>query len=348
MDTGYTCAEEVVPNTIEMTKGAYAKADMIGPLIEGMTERDLEWSGFMLAQKGSHLVRDILLEHDQDISRGNVTISGASVAAAGARVKELGRQRGQELYVIGWIHGHGTCMLSPSDTDLGNFSTVLNSVSLNTEQNVDAALHIIESEPQIACLDDRLVYSGSAQADGRVEYHVKDAAALRKLIVNADGVPAGTLLERVLGQVDTRYIQPTIVGFAYFVIVNNPHDTPYTAVAFRSEKAITRTEREGLVERLPLRLVEVPDDIVVKKEAVEEEIRANVKMPERPSLIVRIMPKKKEQQPSSQTLDGLARELKKHPLGTDVARLADALDKLGRAHTYPEQVKIVQQYLQHG
>jgi hypothetical protein len=272
---------------IRMTRRAFDKADRIGPLVKDLAGQDYEWSGFMLASKRDpdYVVQDILLQRGQDISHGNVVIDGKAVADASAEVDQINKQFGTDYYVIGWIHGHGGAWPSPSDTDVNNFGTVLNSVSLNTEQHVMVPLELIETEPQCSVQKGTVKYHGTAVEDAEIEYAFKDKKSLEGMLRgkglsarNATQV-ATDLLVDLLSHADTKYSQALITGFAYFVIVNNSHAKPYTGIAERTEKAITKTADVKMYEHLPLKIVDVEGDTPITDAALTEEIEDAIKIP---------------------------------------------------------------------
>ncbi|MEK6878132.1 MAG: hypothetical protein AABY22_00910, partial [Nanoarchaeota archaeon] len=158
----------LIPQRILFTEGAYSKADRIGPIIKRLTSRDLEWSGFMLCEKGDldYIVRDVLIEEGQRIDGGNVQISGESVAKASNYLEKFNRNNGTSLYVCGWIHGHGAVYLRPSTTDEDNFKIVINSVSLNNEQRLLVPFNLIEGDVIKEVRKGIVSYFGEAIEDG--------------------------------------------------------------------------------------------------------------------------------------------------------------------------------------
>lgn len=282
---------EIIPGVVPFTEGAYKKADMIGPIIKELTGRDLEWSAFMLAQQGdpNYVVRDLLLQEGQDIRFGNVEIKGEDVARASAKVQERNQKEGTNFYVIGWIHGHGISFLVPSTTDRQNFETVINSVALNTEQHVLVPLRLIETEAVRKMRNGRIIQTGRAVEDAVIEYSLREDARLRSLLrrhgiefeEGEEREKALSLLYSLLGATSIEYQQANIFGFSYFVIMNNRHEKPYAAIAWASERAITRTRRAELIEGLEIKRVAAGNDIVVSEESLEQEIRDNIDLPKK-------------------------------------------------------------------
>lgn len=284
--------DDYLPQDILFTKGAYQKADMIGPIIKELTGRDLEWSGFMLAAKDDkeYVVRDILLEKGQDITQGNVVIDGEVVAKVGYTLKERNKEKGENLYVIGWIHGHGIGYLKPSITDEENFGRVLNSVSLNTERKVDVPFNLIETDLIKKMGEGKIILRGSALEDASVVYDLTNDPLVKKILeenginVNDENVreKALKLLSSLLDASNPSFQEPNIFGFSYFVIVNNKHEKPYAALAVNSHKVITEKKDSKLITGYNIKEVEVEKDINVEKDELVKEIKENIDLPSKP------------------------------------------------------------------
>lgn len=281
--------KDFMPKVISFTEGAYRKADMIGPIIKELSGDELEWSGFMLAQKGdlNYMVRDILIQKDQDIMRGDIQIDGTAIAKVDAQIQARNKKNGESLYVIGWIHGHGRSALIPSSIDRGNFDIVLNSVSLNTEQSLSVPLKLIETSITKRQEGGKIVFSGDAIEDAIIEYNLLEDGRIAK-ILEEHGVNLGRadtkekaalLLSSLLDVANMKSYQPNVFGFSYFVIMNNRHDKPYGAIGLMTEKVITSVKSAELIEKLGILKVQVENDINVSEESLKEEVRSNIKLP---------------------------------------------------------------------
>ncbi len=280
--------KDLIPKTIYFSEGVYEKADMLGPIIHNLTDRNLEWSGFLLASKNDprYIVRDILIQKGQKIKNGDVKIDGEDVAKAAVKVQNNNERYGTDFYVIGWIHGHGNAYPHPSPVDIGNFITVLNSVSLNTEKSVSVPLNLIDTEIRKLIRKGKIIYKGDSLTDAKIEYELKED--LLKKLLEREGSDVEEILSRrnptkllelLLDSTEVKFFQPNIYGFSHFAIVNNKHETPYSAIAISTEKAITKTKSSSLIENVGISKVKVKNDIVFTKESLEEEIKRNIKLP---------------------------------------------------------------------
>ncbi len=278
-----------IPKTIPMTEGAYKKADMIGPIIKKLSKSDYEWSAFLLAQKDDpkYIVRDIHIQKDQDITYGNVKLKGEDVAKASVEIQKRNKEKGTNLYVIGWIHGHGLGMLSPSGVDKNNFKVVLNSVSLNTEQHLSVPLNLIETNVTKRKEDGKIIYSGSAVEDAVIEYALSNDKLLEKILQEQDIDPekvnilkkGNLLLESLLDATKINYYQSNIFGFSYFVIMNNKHSKEYASIGLTAEKAITKTDSAEIVEGLEISKVHVENDIEFTEKSLKAELKSRIHIP---------------------------------------------------------------------
>lgn len=279
---------DLIPQVVPFTKGAYHKAELIGPIIQGLTKKDYEWSGFLLARKGDpkYIVRDILIQEGQDIQFHNVEIEGKDIAKANDKVQRLYK----DLYVIGWIHGHGNVsFLSPSKVDQKNFDIVLNSVGLNTERSIDVLLNLIETDVIKKCENGKIIYSGKALEDATIEYILPSQDEKIKKILKQNGFDlkdkkikenASKILETLLEEVETKFYQPNIFGFSYFVIMSNKTNTkPYAAIKLCTEKGVTKEKSSELIEDLDVEKIKIHGDIKITKTLVEEEVKANIELP---------------------------------------------------------------------
>jgi hypothetical protein len=279
-------AADYIPKTVPFTQGAFKKADMIGPLVKDLTKQNLEWSAFLLAQKGDprYLVRDIFIQKGQKIDGGHVEVNGEDVAAASVQIGEENRKRKKQLYAIGWIHGHGTYELVPSSVDRKNFQLVTNSVSLNTEQKINSPLSLIEENPKFKESARAITYSGAAMEDAIITHSLPPIENL-EAILNSCGVllkdndKLDAIARRIITSTKTDYFQPNIFGFSYFVIMNNLHQEPYTGIELTSEKAITRAKYSDLIEKVGISRVNVEDDIEVDEGRLKDEIKENMDYP---------------------------------------------------------------------
>ncbi|MDO8556372.1 MAG: hypothetical protein Q7R96_04340 [Nanoarchaeota archaeon] len=277
--------EELVPS-LKFTRGAYEKAELIGPIIEGLTKRHLEWSAFLLAEKGDPdcIVRDVFIQRDQEIRYGNVMISGEAIVQASNEVQTLNKAQGNQRYIIGWIHGHGLAANRPSIPDRETFDKVLNSVSLNTERSIVTPLQLIETEVQRSIENNVLRYKGSALEDAVVTYEVREREVFRRLLGDKQATNGDLqkksleLMSKVLGASTMKVYQPEIFGFAYFVIMNNKQETPYAAMNMILENIITRNKTTELFDDEDIEQVVVPNDIVVDERDIRAEIKDKIKL----------------------------------------------------------------------
>ena len=90
------------------------------------------------------------------------------------------------------------------------------------------------------------------------------------------------LVSLLLDQTDLRFLQPSIFGFSYYVIVNNNHDVPYGAIGLLTEKTITKTKTFDLLEQKPVHIVKVDDDIDVREDDLTREIKQKIYLPQKP------------------------------------------------------------------
>ncbi|MBI4143903.1 hypothetical protein HY486_01510 [Candidatus Woesearchaeota archaeon] len=255
--------EDLLPKTLRITRNALIKAKLIGPLLEKIADDDYEWSAFLLARKKdpTFTIRDLLIQKGQDIRYGNVTIDGTAVAQAQARIEKT------QLYVIGWIHGHGNAQyLTPSPTDKTNFNTVLNSVGLNTEQPVKTPLQLIETKITTREDKGKIILTGESNHDATIEF-IAEEEMLKQLLE---------------GRIKQEVYENTLLGFAYFIIMsNNLKVTPYAAIQYSKETAITKQRRTALKENLRLDTIKETDDIAITIESLEKELRENIEIPKR-------------------------------------------------------------------
>ena len=277
---------DFIPDAIVMTSGAYEKSSLIGPLVREYTKHPFEWSAFMAAEKddANYIVRDIILQKGQEVHRGNVVITGTDIALANSRLEEKNKHDGTHLYVIGWIHGHGLAPLVPSRTDETNFMTVANSVSLNTESTVFSPFNLIEGAVRRKIEKNRITYAGTLQGDGKLEHVLPDASVLEKIVKNyglsldtVEEIDLKKIARDIVDATITRVHQPTVLGFSYYVIMNNQNDTPYGSIGTISEKMFTKEKRTyQLFEKILVKKIEVKDDIPVVPDVLKREIRENI------------------------------------------------------------------------
>ena len=279
---------DVVPKVIKMTPKAMEKARLLGPEAARIGGGAYEWYGLLLANSDDpeFIVRDVILAPDQTVSGAHVQVDGVKVAKAMQEIKELNTKRGTNYCVVGWIHNHANFHTFHSGTDVDNFKTVLNSVSLNTESAVSAELSLIESKPDQALLEDRIKITGDRMLDGSVEYSIKDEAAALALLEKygvkpemVDGKVAIKMLNDLLGVTKVAIKEPKIIGFAYSIVVNNAGDLPYSEIAVLEEFPISKKKIHKTPEEIPVQIVEVADDITFTKEEVEKEIKDKLKFP---------------------------------------------------------------------
>ncbi|MBU1198638.1 MAG: hypothetical protein KKF46_01745 [Nanoarchaeota archaeon] len=285
--------KDLIPKKMPITLGAHKKLEMIGPLIKELTGRDYEWSAYFLTQQGdpNYVIRDLLIQKGQDITLGTVKISGDDVAKANNQLEEKNNANGSNLYIIGWPHGHGDARhLGPSSVDMENFETVLNSVSLNTEQHINIPLKLIETQITKNRENGRIRFSGRSVDDAIIEYVLNHDKRLER-ILKRNGVDfqkenakdkAVHLLNSLLDTTQINYYQSHIFGFAYYAIMSNiPNIKPYTAIGLSTEKAITKGNSSELIDKVEISKVFVKNDIEVTRQSLEEEIKANIDLPKK-------------------------------------------------------------------
>ncbi len=286
--------KDLLPSAIKITQGAKEKAFLFGPEVEKIGESAYEWYGFLLGNIGDtqHIVREIILAQDQDVSGGHVRVEGVNVARANQEVKEINKARGKNYQIIGWTHSHADIAPYPSNTDDNNNYTVLNSVSLNTEVATPRSLDLIEGKLSHQVLEDRLLVKGEDITDGYIEYLLKDDAAaiglLNKYCISFDGKdPKHVALELLndlleISKFDIK--EPKIAGFCYSIIFNNKRSEPYAEMAVIEESRLSKSNRKYNA-KLPLITISVEDDISFNVEELNTEIDKKIKFPRKSKTI---------------------------------------------------------------
>ena len=280
--------KDLLPSSIRITQGAKEKAFSIGPAVKRIGNSAYEWYGFLLGniEDSQHIIREIILAQDQDVSGGHVQVEGVNVARANQEVKEINKARGKNYQIIGWTHSHADFGTNPSNTDDNNNYTVLNSVSLNTEVATPRSLELIEGKLSHQVLEDRLLVRGEDITDGHIEYLLKDDDAaiglLNKYGISFDGKNpkqvALELLNELLTVSKFDIKEPKIAGFCYSIVVNNKRSDPYSEMAIIEESRISRNKRKYSA-KLPLVTVSVDDDISFTIEELDAEINKKIKFP---------------------------------------------------------------------
>lgn len=288
--------DNLIPSSVPFTVSALKKAKMIGNLVKKVGGQDYEWSAFLLAEKDDteYVVRDLILQKGQKASWGNyydeeygevvnyagIVMPGDALSEASQIIKERNEREGTNYYPIGWIHGHGDANhLGPSGTDKENFKRVINSVSLNTERVMKTPLNLIETKLIKNIEDGKITFSGKAMEDATIEYEVDEERARKFLERNGLEGKATALLDSLLESTEMNFFQSDIIGFSYFVIMSNKQEVePYAAIGTLSQKAITKTSSEDLLER-KITKVTVDNDIKVNSRSLEKEIKENIDFP---------------------------------------------------------------------
>jgi len=285
---GLLAQEEIVPSVIRISPKAKEKALLLGPEVEKIGESAYEWYGFLLGniEDSQHIIREIILAQDQDVSGGHVQVEGVNVARANQEVKEINKVRGKNYQIIGWTHNHANFSTFHSGTDDNNHLAVLNSVSLNTEKGLQRRFALIERNAKQKLLDDRIVVNGEEITDGSIEYLLNDENAaielLKKYGVSLDGNNprklALELLNDILKVSRVDINEPKIYGFAYSIVFNNKGDNPHSEIAIIEEEVFTKKKKVSSKE-IPLSVVEIPDDIEINLEDIQSEIKNKIKFP---------------------------------------------------------------------
>jgi len=280
--------KDLLPSSIRITQGAKEKAFSIGPAVKRIGNSAYEWYGFLLGniEDSQHIIREIILAQDQDVSGGHVQVEGVNVARANQEVKEINKVRGKNYQIIGWTHNHANFSTFHSGTDDNNHLAVLNSVSLNTEKGLQRRFALIERNAKQKLLDDRIVVNGEEITDGSIEYLLNDENAaielLKKYGVSLDGNNprklALELLNDILKVSRVDINEPKIYGFAYSIVFNNKGDNPHSEIAIIEEEVFTKKKKVSSKE-IPLSVVEIPDDIEINLEDIQSEIKNKIKFP---------------------------------------------------------------------
>jgi len=278
-----------VPKFIPYSNGAYDKDIRTGPLLEKLSGFDYEYSAFLLAEKGDPLfiVRDLILEKDQEIRRGGVRVNGETIGKINYALRTEARWAKRNLYAIGWTHGHGGVRyLGPSPEDKDNFGVVLNSHGLNTEQRIYAPLDLIETKVRKSCKPGKIKFWGKALEDCLIEHNLSNDKLIKRILkknkidaCDKEVISRATeILYSLLEASDTTYHQPHIFGFAYFVITSNHKDVkPYGAIGIIEEKVHTPNSKKiSLIEDVSIKTRDVPNDIEVSEKELKKEIRENI------------------------------------------------------------------------
>ncbi len=286
--------QDLVPKEIKITKNARLKASpTLGRIVAEEGGSALEWYSLSVARKGDpeFIIRDIILPGDQKVTGAHVAVSGEEIA----KITHQLATENKDLYVVGWLHNHGTISTFHSGEDDENMQKVLNSVSLNTEQADYKRFNLIESVPQKSFQDGRIKIQGKDLEDAMIEYSLKHPdkveALIQKFGIPTNGKPhpqiAMELLNELLEISDFTTREPRITGFCYSIVVNNQNDNPYTEIAVIEEDVLSKKKSTHIRERVPLKVVEVPDDITVDEAALRKEVKQKIEIP-KPTVITRV------------------------------------------------------------
>jgi proteasome lid subunit RPN8/RPN11 len=86
-----------------------------------------ECAGFLLSDRASCVIDDVMLAPGQEVGGTSVTVSATAVLAAGREIEKAGRQ------VRGWWHSHGAHPVFHSQTDDETTEDVLNQIAATSE-----------------------------------------------------------------------------------------------------------------------------------------------------------------------------------------------------------------------
>lgn len=283
--------QDVIPKEIKIAKNARLKSSpTLGKIVAEEGGSPYEWYSLMVARKNDpeYIVRDIVLPANQDVSGGHVQVNGAEILKVNERLRSS-----TDLYVVGWMHNHAEFSTFHSGTDKANMELVLNSVSLNTEKSVHKNFELFLSKPEFKLEHGRLSVAGKELEDVVLEYSLKHPEKIEEMLqrfgiqLNGRLAPevALELLKELLSASELETKEPRIAGFAFSIVVNNEDSTPYTEIAVIEEDMLTKKKRTYNKERVPLTVVEVPDDITIDMNALRKEVKANINLPERPSFL---------------------------------------------------------------
>ncbi|KYK25917.1 hypothetical protein AYK26_01410 [Euryarchaeota archaeon SM23-78] len=278
----------IIPVEIPITTKALEKAQAYGPLVKEIGRQAYEWYGFIAGKKDDeqNIVRDLILAKDQDVSSAFVKVEGAKVALATREVEQINKNKQKNYQILGWIHNHADFGTFHSGTDDNNIYTVLNSVSLNTEKPTKKALNLIESTAEKKILEDKIVINGKDQEDAVIEYLLQDNEAaislLKKYGIKPDGKDpkklALALLNDLIGLSKFEVKETKMIGYCYSIVVNNNASEPYGEIAVLEEDVISGKKKQ-YKSKVPVKVIEVPDDITFTEEELRKEIKAKIDFP---------------------------------------------------------------------
>jgi hypothetical protein len=126
---------------------------------------------------------------------------------------------------------------------------------------------------------------GKGADDGAIEYMMNDSRAAAELLEKY-GIKPGKdpsrqaleLLNGLLGAASIDVKSPLLVGFCYSIVVNNSGTHPYGEIGVLERDAMTGKQR-AYKKQVPVKVVEVPDDITFSREQLEQEISEKIRFP---------------------------------------------------------------------
>lgn len=173
---------------LKVQEYARVVADRFGPV---------ECAGFLLSDRNSCVIDDVMLAPGQDVSGASVTVAATSVLAAGREVEAAGRQ------VRGWWHSHGAHPVFHSQTDDETTEEVLNQIAATSE----------------VCEEEELL--PSIAPDGGMVFE-RSCETLRVVMPPS-----------AAGAVRMRLLRQTHVGFAFSLVVNASGEAPHAELFLR-------------------------------------------------------------------------------------------------------------------
>ncbi len=241
-----------------ITRSALNKAYTYARLACEVLEESVECYGYLISPQGvrDRLVRDVYLAPNQDVSGGDVRVSGEDVINAGRAIDKMGYR------VLGWWHNHADFDTFHSGTDDENMIKVLNAI---------APTNFVTTYRQMPLMSGEL---GVRRKGTNVEvYDINNPNKKFRLNLGSKEFNA-----RDLGVVKSIVADmPVRVGFAYSVVVNARGDKPYCEVATKDFCGLCYGGDERSIESR-LRIVN-QDAFEIDERQIAGDIKKKIKKP---------------------------------------------------------------------